>query len=427
MQVFASRLHQFVQTTWVWSIAMIGLVVFIFLELGIRNDLDIFLAASHGLFNGEAIYTITYFDGFHYYYSPLFATLIYPLLIFPPWGAKLIWIGLNIGLIYRIWQLIEQHLKADWFNASLRTLFAIFLGLVTLRFLKANVHLGQVTILLLWASMESLFLIRRGNRLSGGILLALAINIKILPIVFWPYLLWRKEFKAFTLSLLTWGAMLIAPALWLGWDRQSTLIREWWELVNPSQSAHLIDTSETSFHSLTTLLPTLLLEVDPDARALPVHRNFASLTPDQVHLVINLARGFFILLTLWFLRTRPFRKSPSNAHTFWETSYLFLVIPLIFPHQQQYAFLFALPAMGWIIYSWMENKIHTGKGPHLMAFIALALIATAFNLSLWIGAFNAWYNHFKIVTWGALLLVGLLMMYRPAKVCYFRRQELREK
>ena len=60
-----------------------------------RNDWDIFLAASRALFRGEDIYAITYFDGYHYYYSLLFATVLYPFTWLPVVTAKFVWIFLN--------------------------------------------------------------------------------------------------------------------------------------------------------------------------------------------------------------------------------------------------------------------------------------------------------------------------------------------
>jgi hypothetical protein len=44
----------------------------------------------------------------------------------------------------------------------------------------------------------------------------------------------------------------------------------------------------------------------------------------------------------------------------------------------------------------------------------LGIIYLSFNLKVLLGEFNPYYEHFKILTYGALLLVGLLF-YKPIK------------
>ncbi len=415
MQRFASHVHRLISRPVVQVTGGVSLLVFTWFELRGRNDLDIFLAASSALFEGKNIYHDLYFGAFHYYYSLLFATIIHPLTTIPPWAAKLLFLIANYCLIYRIGQLMIRELKAPWFNAALRSLFLVVLTIAGMRFLRGNMHFGQVTIFILWASLESIFLIRRGQPIAGGSLLALAINIKLLPLVFIPYLIWRKHLRSLYTVLIALLTFFVRPAAWLGLDHWWFLTREWIALINPAEIRHIIDTSETSFHSLTSLLPSLLLERDPDNRALPISRNILSIHPHQIKWVLLGARCVLIALTLWFLRTPPFQRARGTMHAWWEVSYLLLVIPLIFPHQLSYAFLLTMPALAWVIYHLMEKWITSGARPGIHEWIAVGLVVLTFNLSLWLGPFNEWYNHFKIVTWGTILLLVLLALYRPGK------------
>jgi len=52
-----------------------------------------------------------------------------------------------------------------------------------------------VTILIMYLCIEGLHTLRRAKN-AGAWLIALGINIKILPVVFLPYLMLRGEFKA---------------------------------------------------------------------------------------------------------------------------------------------------------------------------------------------------------------------------------------
>lgn len=405
----AEATHTFYSNRWGKSILVFGLAVFVFLNVSTRNDLDIFLSASSDLFTGENIFEKVYYGSYHYYYSNLFATLIYSLTWLPVSVAKALWISTNILLILRILKITLDSLQTHWITPALRTFFAFLIVVFCLRFLRSNLCLCQLTIAMLVLSLEGIYRIQKGQILLGACLLAFAINIKILPIVLLPYLLYRAQWKATIYALGAWLLLMVLPALWLGMAHNNLLISSWWQLINPAQTIHIIDTEETSFHSLPALLPTLL-SADLKVNLAPeIRRHILDLDQETIEIVISVTRLFFVLLALWFLRTRPFVAFGSKLKTWWELSYLLLAVPLLFPHQQQYAFLFALPAIAYLLHQLMEKfimKLWTSKDT--MTVVAMVLVYFAFNLSLLFGVYNVYYNHFKIVTYGALLLVLVL-------------------
>ena len=59
-------------------------------------------------------------------------------------------------------------------------------------------------------------------------------------------------------------AMLFFPAFIFGFAQNNMLISSWWSLINPADKVHNLDVDERSFHSLSTLLATLLVENVPD-------------------------------------------------------------------------------------------------------------------------------------------------------------------
>jgi Glycosyltransferase family 87 len=376
-----------------------------------RNDLDIFLAASRDLFNHENIYTNTYFDGYHYYYSTLFATLIRPLYELPGWASKFLWLLFNVTFLAAALRRILQYFESPWFNEKLRFILGAIIFLFCLRFMRGNLHLGQVTAWMLYLSLESVHQIKKGNNFRGALLLAFAINIKLLPLVVIPYLLYRASYLAviYALGLLTLFYFL--PALWLGWDHQCFLLNEYFALINPIQSRHVLDIEETSFHSLTTLFATLFVSDAHEHNGLLLKRNIANVSPEHLSMLINAARMIFVVSTLWFVNSKPFRTFSNNQQTIYELSYLLLVVPLIFPHQQHYAFLMAMPAVAWVVYFSMAPGI--SKTRKLVFQALLACVYVSFNASLLIGSLSGWLNHFKILTWGAILLVVLLWISNP--------------
>lgn len=385
---------------------------FIYLESHAgRNDLDIFLAASVDLFQGENIYTTTYFDGYHYYYSVLFATLIHPLTYVDPAISKSLGLLLNIFLLFRIWKLCKHFLPMTHFSMAMKTLFGLLLFLFCLRFIKGNLHLGQMTIVMLALSIESVYRVKKGQVICAAVLLALAINIKLLPVVLIPYFVYRLQWRVVVYSIFFIAMLYMLPSLWIGYGRNQFLISEWWSIINPLNQRHIVDLDEASFHGMTTFIAAFFTDNPTDPVGLQVKRNVMFLNDGQLFMVVTWVRIALVAFSIWFLRTWPFKGFQSTGKTWWEMSYLLLVVPLIFPHQQHYAFLMSLPAVAWLIYWLLSENLSHRK--HVVILTLTFIVYLTFNLSLLLGAFNAWYNHYKILTFGALLLIILLANTKP--------------
>ncbi|MBX7053026.1 MAG: DUF2029 domain-containing protein [Flavobacteriales bacterium] len=408
------QLAAFLHVAWnkIWVKWLCAGVVFIFIlteAFGGRNDLDIFLSASRDLFAGENIYQKTYFDGYHYYYSVLFATIIYPLTSLGMFWSKLVWMLINLAMLARIWNVVLSWLGHSLKSPTHRTLLGFLILIFCLRFIKSNLHLCQMTIIMLYLSLESLNCIVKKRWIVGALLLAFAINIKLMPLVLIPYLFYRAQWKSALLSVVFVIVFLFLPSLWIGKVQNHFLLGEYSQLINPSQKTHVLDASETSFHSLTTFCAVFFTSEAHENGAPAFPRHVASLSVEQLNVLINALRLILVLLTLWFLRTWPFRKFQSNEKTWWEFSYLMLVVPLIFPHQQHYAFLMCLPSITWILFYII--KYRTALRTSLV--MSLMFIYLSFNLSLLFGTWNMWYNHFKLVTFGSIVLLLCFMFLVP--------------
>jgi len=390
-------------------------LTFLLISANRQGDLFIYESGSKDILAGKDAYFISYVDGFRYYYSTLFALLIYPLTFLPVYIGNLLWLGLNAFFLYRTAVLVFGYFDLSILTQKQKILFMAFSLLFSLRFILSNFHNQQITICILYLALEGLRFIFSGNKLAGALLIALGINIKLLPIVLLPYLLYRREFMASFLIIVFYAVMLFLPGYILGFTQNNMLISSWWKLINPSNTIHNLDVDERSFHSLSTLLATLLIENVPDKFALHIRRNIMDITYEHLVLVLNITRGVFILFSLYFLRTKPFENKISNIHRFTEISYLLLLVPLIFPHQQDYAFLFIMPAVICIIYHLItaQNKLPVIKFRIILFFLILSYLLC--NLSLLFGEFRDYYDHFKILTYGAILIIPLLAICYPFK------------
>lgn len=393
----------------------IAVLVYLLIAANRQGDLFIYESGSSDIFAGKDAYLISYVDGFHYYYSTLFAILIYPFLFLPVYLGALLWLGLNAFLLYRIVILISRYFNLSILTQKECLFFFICSFLFGLRFILSNFHNQQITIFILYLILEGLRFIFSGNKLAGAVLIALGINIKLLPIILLPYLIYRREFKASFFVLVFYIAMLFLPGFILGFAQNNMLISSWWKLINPFNTIHNLDVDERSFHSLSTLLATLLVETVPDKFALHIRRNIMDISYEHLVLVLNITRLILISFALYFIRTKPFVTNNSTMHRFVEISYLLLLVPLVFPHQQDYAFLFAMPAVSFIIYYLITERktMSDSKFRIVTAFMILSYLLC--NLNLLLGQYREYYDHFKILTYGVLLIIPLLAVCYPFK------------
>lgn len=413
---------QQLKKSWIYIVSGVLLFLVILLEAQVKGDFDIFMYASADLLKGKNIYAETYHEWYHYYYSVFFALVLSPLTFLPLYFVKVLWLSANVFFVYRIWKVISSLLPLDFLSKKIQMIFTVLAFLFVLKFLRDNFHVAQVTILILYLTLEGLRLIWNDKPLMGAFLLALGIDIKLLPLVFLPYLIYRGEWKALFFCLLFLFVFALIPGIFIGFEFNSFLLAERWNLLNPSNQEHVLDTAERSFHSLTTFLATLLVEDSGDKFALPLKRNVADLTIDQLNLVINIARLLLIGFTLYFLRSKPFKSSVQPLQRLYEISYICLVIPLIFPHQQHYAFFFIFPASTYLLfylfrkyYSDSNSLLKVSHSSRNVLSGLLILIFFLVNSHFILGTFNEYYDHFKTLTWGVLLLLIVLACCPPEK------------
>lgn len=404
-------------------------LILILYEAQGKGDFNVFTSASRDLLSGKNIYEIKYNQWYHYYYDIVFALILVPFSYLPLYLVKVLWLILNVFFVFRIWKIITNWLPIADLSNKLKSLFIIISFLFIFRFLRDNFHLSQVTIFILYLTLEGLSLIDKDKKLQGSALIALGINIKLLPLVIIPYLIYRNDWKSVFYIISGIIILLFLPVMVLGFDYNWFLLTERWKLLNPSNQAHIIDTSERSFHSLSTLLATLLVKDCGDSHALDLKRNIANISIENLNLVINIVRGAFVLFTLCFLRTKPFVSRISKVQKLYEISYICLIIPLIFPHQQHYAFFFIFPATTYLVYYmlwvYFSQNINIDKKQKYKKFGFVTTMIIAYfltNSHLILGQFTDYYDHFKTLTYGILIVLILLALSRPNKLPHYRNE-----
>ncbi|TFF39556.1 glycosyltransferase family 87 protein [Mucilaginibacter psychrotolerans] len=397
-----------------FKIALIVAAIF-YAYTSARNahDFEVFVDAGSKIIQGKNIYTPPFAQDLQYYYSPLCALLLAPFSGLPIIISQLLWIGFSYFLLYRIWILVIVYFDTSQLSKKQMQLWFIISLFLSLRFILVDIGYVQMTIFILWATLESIQLIRRDRYILGSALLALAINIKLLPLAFVFYLLYRNKVKAAVSCCVFYLVFLFLPALYLGWQRNLDLIHNWFTLINPGNKEWTIE-AEDGPNSLVALIPVYLMDT---TGVLTFKRNFVNLPFHQVSLILNVVRLFFVLLTFAFLRTFPFKAVKSTIRQFWEMSYIFIAVPLLYPHQQQYAFVYIIPALVYLSYYVMINWNMIKQKVSIPLWIVIFVIGV--NFSPLIGrdvisgyAFEV-LLYVRILPVATILLIPILWICRP--------------
>lgn len=123
---------------------------------------------------------------FPYYYPPLTAQIIFPLILLPPKVAYGIWIFLSI-----IATALGVYCLAN--GKNFLTLLLISFGFLAV---EVTFYAGQVNALLFLALSFAYYALSKNNNILAGLGIAVGIMLKIIPIAHFGYFIWRGKFKA---------------------------------------------------------------------------------------------------------------------------------------------------------------------------------------------------------------------------------------
>jgi hypothetical protein len=374
------------------------------------GNFNTYLAAAELLRHGDNCYNVWLSYGnsnvpTQYGYSPLFATLLIPFTYLASWLPPLLFLLADVVMLFRIFRLIARLLKIDLLPNKL-----LWLGLVlvfSLRFILHNFEMVQLNILLLWLTFEGLYKIFFGNNKGiGACLLSAGINFKILPIVFIPYILYRRELKASTMVAVFSIFFLWLPSVFFGFNFNLQLHEDWLTIINPLNTQYNADQNSEScrLHGLAALIAAYFTNNNNADFQWPTF----PLREPIIEVIINISRLILILITFFFLQSKPFLRFKSPYHFVTETAYIFLITTLIFPQQNKWAFVYIIPALAIIFHSLLKNT--NRKSLWSIFPLSVVFILTTLTTDGIIG--KNWNNItecMKLVTIGIILIIPILM------------------
>jgi hypothetical protein len=178
-----------------WLIILVAAAAYYPRFIRFPTGVQMYPKAAYCLLHGEMLQSCDV--GFSY--PPLFALLMLPFEPMPLWLRDLIWYLVTVGAAigsFKLAETIARHAVAPPLNAF-ELSWLRFLGLLLSAKLILAVFENQaydaLVVLVLLLGLAALM---TGRELWGGAGLAFAAALKVTPVIFLPYLLWRRRFAA---------------------------------------------------------------------------------------------------------------------------------------------------------------------------------------------------------------------------------------
>jgi hypothetical protein len=300
------------------------------------HDLEVYYRTAVRMLQGNELYRIASDGHYVYKYSPTAGMYFIPLTILPFGAAKIVyWLLLTAIAIVVLQLLFRTASDADPALSAARKSTILLLAFLTVgAHIHREWHLGQVNLVLLALYVTILVLWRNKSYSLAAIVLAASLFIKPFGLIFFPYLILKRRYDMLLVSAVSVVLLGLLPfLLYPSAEAFRQLYRSWFQELLIEMAAKQ-DLLQEGNHTIFSVL----------ARYSPLRYLLQTATAIKVYqLVLLAALAGYIWL---YIRMGTYLK--KNTAT--EIALLIALIPL-FAFTSQNAFLFALPCIVLLLYS----------------------------------------------------------------------------
>jgi len=367
---------------------LVSLAIFLIKSGKEMADFEVNYKAGQRLLAGETLYR-TDDQHWQFKYSPFSAMIYVPLSFLPLRAAKGIWF---FAIIASIGVIIAFSSKLVMREASAKMVWPLFASLVLARYFFRELQLGQINSIITAILVGMIWQIDHDEetrstrrRTLAGLFWGLATALKPYAVIFLPYFILKKHFRAAAIGICVVILSLAVPAMFFGLQGNIVVVKEW--AFSLAQSTpHLFTTQDNvsllAFVSKWLKNPSLALAV------------FAA------GVII------FAFLTLRLIFAGKKIKRPALL----ECALLLFFIPLLSPLGWDYTFLSSFTAVLLVL----ERLTSFPKAARVFLSLNFTLIAlTLYDL---LGrTIYASYMSWSVPTLNFLIIAGALFYLRQTK------------
>jgi alpha-1,2-mannosyltransferase len=216
------------------TVSVVWLLGWVWYDTWDRRQLDfaVYLLGAHHLIDGQLYHAgLPYAPYLPFTYPPFAALAFGPLALLPLRIAQLVWAAVNVASLLGIIALALRAVCPNMDRTRLMLWSVVLLGpACQLDPVRLTLYFGQINLALCLLLLVDLTttLTWRGRTLPRGVLVGVAAAVKLVPLVFIPYLFVTRQARAAWTALATFvGISVMAAAFdpavsWSYWTKYAT-------------------------------------------------------------------------------------------------------------------------------------------------------------------------------------------------------------
>jgi hypothetical protein len=221
------------------------------------GDWGVYYRAGAAMWNRAPIYTLDYGPLLTFKNAPVVALGLAPLSLLPIGLARWLWLVGDVAALAMTYHLAARVIFPRGDDSSAGPMAIAGALILSCPYIFDEMFSGPTANWVLLATVAAFVWAYEGRAASAGVALAAGIFLKIVPIALGPWFLLCRRPATGILSL---GASLVIglllPALWIGWNQNLSLLREWpthlEQTQTPKQDAR--ESNQSVYAELTRVL-----------------------------------------------------------------------------------------------------------------------------------------------------------------------------
>lgn len=282
------------------------------------NDFDRWMVMTPAFLHQRVDY-----EGDHMPTPPVTLMIFAPFTALSRPAAQFAWVLVKLPMVLAILGFVVAIVRRAGYTLTTQAMLLIVAGwwLAVI----VDVQEGQMNLVTLLPLAAGLWLAQRetpGNDLAAGALIGLAAAMKLTPLAFIGYFLWRRRWRiaagAGAAILLSW---FVIPALAFGWGQNLTWFWQWSDvMLLPYVTRGTFDLGYPHTQSIGSFAMRTLMHVPafstptPDG-LVPHYINVASLGPEAVNRIVRALMIATAAAGVWWMR-RPLATLRSPRYVF---------------------------------------------------------------------------------------------------------------